>query len=440
MNIFSKFFKHGSISSDPEMQFGRFTDTYKSEEKYKIWDEAIEDFENEKYLNAYIHFLDYLSNELQGNIKYVYSNGKLSFTIYQGSKIIEGEADFHFFKAEAKIIKAGTRHSGLMRKLLEDNFNLKYARYALDDEDTIYLKFDTFVEDGSPHKIYQALKELATEADRKDDILMNDYPGLHTVNLHHTRQVTQEEIEVKYNFFSQSVRAVLHEIDNGQLDAKLYPGGISFLVLDLLYKIDYLVKPEGSIMEKIREMHEMYFNDNMMTVHEKNTVIINTIRNFEKISVAHFSKEIYEVSSTFGMSMPEGHQRLIEIVDAQMTDIDWYTKNKHYIYTKAICGYITGFSLYSFSLPKPSISLLQLYYHITENQYFSELGFNDVYCDAKGNFNKLLIINKINLIIKENKEKYGPITINLKMLEFSDMHTFCRSYLLMLSKMKYPEY
>ncbi len=100
MNIFSKLFKQDSKPSDPEMQFGRFTDTYKSDEKYKSWDKAIDNFDNEKYLAAYTHFFDFLSNDAASNVNYKQSNGKISFSIYQGSKIIEGEVNYQFFRAE----------------------------------------------------------------------------------------------------------------------------------------------------------------------------------------------------------------------------------------------------------------------------------------------------------------------------------------------------
>lgn len=440
MSIFSKLFKNGPKSSEPQIQFGRFTDTYKSDEKYKSWDLAIDHFENEKYLAAYAHFFDFLTNDSESNVVYKKGNGKISFSLYQGSKIIEGEVDFQFFRAEAKIVKADSPDLGLMRSLLENNFELKYTRYALDQDDCICLKFDTFVEDGSPHKIYQALKELATEADRKDDVLMHDYANLSPVNHHHTRQVSAQEITIKYDFTLQSVRNVIHEIDHGKLNAYIYPGGVSFLLLDLLYRIDFLVKPEGSIMEKIKEIHDQYFNDNLLSVYDKNKAIIKEVRNLEKIKYQDFEKQVYEVSSTFGTAMPEGHARLIEIIDAQMTDFDWYLENKYIVFAQAICGYVVGFSLYSFALPEPSKALLILYYKVTQNHYFTQLGYQDVFVKPDGTLHKKSINSAIKNILIGSKPKYGAIKVELQRLEYDDMTLFCRSYLLMLRSLEYPEY
>ena len=70
MSIFSKFFSQNPKSSDPEIQFGRFTDTNKSAEQYKSWDYAIENFDSEKYLVAYTHLLDFMSNTEKSNVSY----------------------------------------------------------------------------------------------------------------------------------------------------------------------------------------------------------------------------------------------------------------------------------------------------------------------------------------------------------------------------------
>ena len=364
MSFFSKIFNNSEKSVDPEIQFGRFTDSYKEDEKYQCWDKSIDNFENEKYLTSYAMFFDFLAIDGQNNVQYTQSQGKISFTIYQGSKIIYGDADFARFRAEARIVKSPKPNLGLMRQLLEENFGLKYTRYSIDEENCICLKFDTYVEDGSPHKIYQALKELATQADRKDDVLIHNFEELIPINFNHTRQISIQEKKVKFDFFTSNVRKVLHEIDHGKLNTFLYPGGISYLLLDFLYKIDFLIKPEGTLMEVVRACNELYFTDNMTSVHDKNKEMIRKVRQLEKTSFDEFEKELYEVNSTFGMSMPEGHQRLAEIIDAQMNDFDWYYQNKYYNYAKAICGYVVGFSLYSYSLPGPSKDLLILYYRI----------------------------------------------------------------------------
>ncbi len=438
MNYFFRLFKKDIQTPEPEIQFGRFTDSYKSDEKYESWDKSNEFFENEKYISSYTKFLDFLTVDQSNNVMYEQNQGVVTFTIYQGSKIIVGKADHIRFTAEAKIAIMKKPHLGLMRLLLEENFDLKYSRYSINDEECICLKFDTYVEDGSPHKLYQALKELATVADRKDDVLMQSFNDLESINYNHTRQLSDDEKRVKHDFFTSQSSLVLQELDHGKLNAFLYPGGISYLLLDLLYKIDFLIKPEGNIMETIHDCHDLFFNDNITAVQEKNKQIIKSVRSFEKIEFFDFAKELYEVNSTFGISVPDGHQRLIEIIDAQISDFEWYYQNKYFSYAKAICGYVVGFSLYSYSLPEPSKDLLKLYYRIVYGEFFKLLGFGNNYAQGKS-YDKNKVTDHIKIIIEKNIEKYPGLKVNVKLLDFTDECLFCRSFLNLLKTILYPD-
>ena len=85
-----------------------------------------------------------------------------------------GKANIEKVTIEAKIAKTDTLNIGFMRRLLERNFQLRYSRFALDEENNITIRFDTSVLDGSPYKLYYALKELTTNADKLDDLLIDD--------------------------------------------------------------------------------------------------------------------------------------------------------------------------------------------------------------------------------------------------------------------------
>lgn len=439
MKIFSKLFKKADTSPEPNIQFGRYSDTYKSEDKYKNWDKAIEFFNAEKYLQSYTSFLDFLADDSVSNLKHQNTNGKITFEFLQGSKVIQGEADVHHFKAVSKIAKIEVPDIGMMRMLLEENFELKYARYAIDDEDCLCLAFDTFVEDGAPHKIYQALKEVATIADRKDDVLIEEFTGLKPINDDHTMAAPDKEISLKFEFFKTECTHLIHILDTLPLNTYLYPGCISYLLLDFFYKIDFLVKPEGTLLKYINEMHSMYFEDNITTVHDKNKKMISTLREFDLYSLTKFSKEIYNVQATFGNSIPGDQQRFSEIVDAQMSDFDWYFDNGHHQICNAICGYIVGYTLYSYAMPEPIKELLLLYYKITERKYFSDLGFKDIYYSSDGQMLQSAILKTVKKICQTYEPKYGKIYLNTKSLDITSPVTFRRDYIHMIKNMKFED-
>ncbi len=80
-----------------------------------------------------------------------------------------------------------------------------------------------------------------------------------TVEVLHLIAIPDEVKEVKYKFIIDEIQSVLKEIKEGPLDKAKYPGGIGYLLLDLIYKLDYLVKPEGFMMEALERMNRHFF-------------------------------------------------------------------------------------------------------------------------------------------------------------------------------------
>lgn len=431
MSIFSKLFKNKNAPQDPSIQFGRFSDAYKSEPNYEAWEKSVRLFENEKYLDSYKYFLDFLNDENTQNAHYRLLPGRIEFTIYQGSKIITGLADQFKLRAEAKIARVIKPELGWLRLLAEENYELKFCRYALDDENNITIVFDTYVEDGGPDKLYQALKELATTADKKDDILISEFSSLGQVNFYHTRHIPENEKEVKYRFFKYAVNNTIQIIETGRLNVSQVPGGMSYLLLALVYKLDYLVKPEGMLMECIENCHKIFFNENILSVEQKNMHILRKIREIKDIPQELFYNELYDVKSTFGITIPTGHERLTELIDAQINDVDWYYENGHFEYSIAILDYVAGFALFSYALPAPTRALLHLYYRITENNYFRSLGYQQQF-DQNGSPSKKAVLKMLKKLKQDFNVDFPHILWDTDSLDFTDYPLFAKSYILMI--------
>jgi len=188
MSIFEHFFgkKDDATASDSKISFGRFSDSYKQTRQYDAWDLALEKFENEDYLESYIAFLDYLNDETEENVKYHQHDGRLEFEILQGSKKISGTADRKKIRVEARIATALSLNIDFMQRLIEQNFGLNYSRFGLDIENNITIVFDSFVLDASPYKLYYAIRELAINADKFDDLLIDEFEEPTFAILKHT--------------------------------------------------------------------------------------------------------------------------------------------------------------------------------------------------------------------------------------------------------------
>lgn len=431
MGFFDYFFAKKNTSSQPKIQFGRFSDSYKEELKYDAWDLALEQFENQEYLESYKSFFTYLADESAENVFFEEKGGQLHFVFYQGSKKIEGKANLTNITAEAKIAKTENLHIGFLRKLLEENYQMRYSRYALDKENNITAIFTSHVIDGSPYKLYYGLKELATYADKKDDILISEFDSLHPINNGHVRHVDEKEKMIKFEYKNKQITKAFEAIDNSKLNLNHYPGAESYIYLDLIYKLDYLLKPEGNTMEIIDNIHNLYFQNKDKEPSQKNRIIRKELKRILNITFEEFSKEIYDVKSTFGVTQPSGLQRIQEFIDSEIKNMEWYYHNDHSEVALSIPSYIVGYSLFNYSMPAPMRDLFNLFYQIMEYDFFIELGIKGNYRSLKGvSING--IKKEIKSIITSHSNEYPYLKIDLRQINFQDMCEFCRTYLIMV--------
>lgn len=435
MSLFDRLFsKKLAEQQEPDIRFGRYTDSYKTAAQYEAWDQSLEAFEQEDYIGSYRSFFSYIHDAREGNVV-LQENGeeRIEFELYQGSKKVVGFANAFQLKASATVAHADDLHIGFMRRLIEQNYDLKYSRFALAQNNDIQIIFDTYTLDGSPYKLYYALKEVATNADKQDDLLINEFPMLKQTQASHLRDLPREEKEVKYRFITEKIQSVFREMDHGNLDGNQYPLGVSYLLLDLCYRLDYLAKPEGFMMESLERMHRQFFAKDEKNTAQKNQVLRKEFEHLLERPKEELFKELYIVRSTFGITNPVNHDALVNLIDGELHNMDWFVEHGHEQIALAIPGYLAGYSLFYYAVPKPDRDFLHLYLQITEPDYFSALGFPDQYYrPEKGQFDKRAIRRAIKKIVETNQDHYPKMRPTLSSLRFDNLAAFAKSYLLMV--------
>jgi hypothetical protein len=434
MGLFDRLFgSKAEKSPKPNVNFGRYSDSYKSSEKVEVWDRSLSHFEKEQYLECFRAFFEYLRDEEEENVKCWEEGDQLAFELYQGSKKITGFANQEKLRAEAKIAHSESLNVGFMRRLIEKNFELKFSRFSLDKENNISIVFDTYNLDGSPYKLYNALKELATNADKQDDLLLDEFNMLQPVEVSHLEPLPDHEKEVKYRYICQEIKNTLEEMDEGSLDKNQYPRGISVLLLDLIYRLDYLTKPEGYMMESLERMHRQYFAQDGQSLIQKNQMLYKQLTKLLNRPKDEFFKEMYRVKATFGITDPINHDRIVDFIDSELDSMDWYKDNKHRKIALSIPGYIVGYCMFYFAVPRPDRELFHLYYQITNPQYFKSLGFTEVYFNSETkSFNKKVIRKAIDQIASKHKNAYPKLNPTVHSLSFQSPLDFAKSYLIMI--------
>lgn len=437
MGLFDRFFGTNASDEDqPDVRFGRYSDSYKTVAQYDAWDSALMKFDQKAYLDAYKDFFFYLRDDQEDNVRWWEEDEVLHFEIFQGSKKISGLVDQTKIRVEAKIVKAERLHVGFMNRLISQNFNLEYSRFALDSNDCIAIVFDSSLLDGSPYKFYYALKELAINADKQDDLLLDEFKELSSIEISHLVELPEAEKEAKFHFIQTKIKKTLENIENGSLNASQYPGGITYLLLDLVYRLDFLVKPEGFMTETLERINRLYFSNKHKTTSEKNGMIKKELLALVNRPKAEYFKEMYRVRTTFGITKPINLQRIKGIISGELPHMDWYQEHKHEAVALAIPGYIVGNCLFNYAVPKAILDLFKLYFEILEADYFKQLGFNRAYVDqGTGKLNAKKIKKGIKDIVQHNQQLYVDFQPNTGTLDFESRLSFAKSFLIMIKEL-----
>ena len=247
--MFDKLFGRGKKKVEsraaPDIVFGRYSDNNKPVAKANRWTDADNLFKEKKYTESFDAFFDYLQDDAVQNVVYERHGAEGRFQFYQGSKIVRGNFNNELVKAEVALARMPQPSVPVMRRLLEMNFYLYYNRFALDN-DRLCMNFDSDIETASPSKLYYGLKELATKADKQDDLLVQDFAMLQSTDSEHITAIPQAEKEIKYEYLQKWIKQTLETI--ASVDPEKFSGGNAFMLLALIFRIDYLIAPEGKLL------------------------------------------------------------------------------------------------------------------------------------------------------------------------------------------------
>ncbi len=436
MRFFFRIFgsRSGTIQQ-PDIVFGRYSDSYKESHKYDSWDQAIQKYEEKSYLDSFRFFFEYLRDDEENNVSMEEKAGEIHFAILQGSKKIVGKANDQKVKAESKIAKTSELNIGFMRRLIENNYSLKYGRYCLDPDDDISIVFDTLTIDGSPYKLYYALKEISLAADKQDDLLVGEFNALTPVNTGHTIPLSEHEKSIKVNYLRTSIESTIEEVEKGSLNADQYPGGITYLLLETVYRLDFLVRPEGYTMEAFERMHRNYFAVDNKTTKQKNQQLLKELKKLIDRTDDQLREELYRTVSTFGITNPSNHERLKSFIEGEIKNVDWYIENKYEKVALGIPGYIAGYTLFYFSVPEPDKDLILLYFQIMEDDYFRALGFALPQYRRDGQLQKGAIKAAVQDIVQSHRRKYPNLDPKLRQLNYDGLAEFAKSYMMMVAEL-----
>jgi hypothetical protein len=423
MNFWNKLFSN-TKEEGPKVSFGRYTDTYKTKAQYEAWDKSLESYEEGNVLESIHLLIEYIKNNTKENIFIKQEGAELQILIYHGSKQIN-----------CQISASKELNVGFLRKAVEQSYHLVYSRYALDPQDNLCLVFDSTLAEASPYKLFYGLKELALKSDKEDDILLDEFEYLEPIQNQHIILYPASIIDIKLEFLRIKLKLVLSDNLLGSLNPKRFQGALTYIYLSTVYALDYLVKPEGPVMDILTRMHMKYFEAPNDHIENKVSLFVNGFLEMDQMTDSEISDELYEVISTFGITSPSSHKNIAEFIEKEIAATNWYEENNHDFICISICNYIAGYCLYNYAMPAPDKDLFHLYFEITEPEFFKKLGFKNEYrISDKSTLCMSAIYDEVEMILRKHKPAFPSLPVTATFDERS-VALFLKSYLLFIKNL-----
>lgn len=417
------------------VKFGRFS-TLITNAKADLWNEAESLYNQKNYLEAYEKLFNFLyspeknSNGIE-NIEYQKTEEEIKFILRQGSKEINGiislkdlKIDVHSYLAEFDKIGVA-----IMRRLLEMNYSLSYSRFAL-EENKIAIKFDSPIEGCPPEKLYYALRELSTRADKQDDILLDDFSTLKPCD-YHIIEIPEQEKNIKYKYFKKWIEEAFNKINS--LNIEKYSGALSYILMSLTYKIDYLIAPEGTIGLHLERIAWDYFANDNKSLTEKIEILEKEFKKILEFPEEKIKKDFYRAKYTFETSSTASFETIIGTLNRNLPSVDFYVKDKKEDIALLVFEYMAGYCLFTYNMPDVLRNLFHLVLEILNEDYMQELGFEEIlYNTETGELYEEKIKDRINNYIQDSKnnpdDDFPYLTFNTENLKFTGSINFFKSY------------
>ncbi|HMR91263.1 MAG TPA: hypothetical protein PKC69_03070 [Chitinophagaceae bacterium] len=426
--MFDKLFgrKKKAEEPGPSIAFGRYSDNNKPPAKVARWTDADNLFKEKKYPEGLDAFFEYLRDEAVQNVAYERNGQEGRFELYQGSKMVRGSFNGDNLQAEVTLARMPQSSVPVMRRLLEMNFSLYYSRFALDD-DRLCMRFDTSMVAANPSKLYYGLKELSTKADKQDDLLVQDFTALHVADSEHIQEIPLQEKEVKYEYLQKWLKQTLDQAE--ALDADKFSGGIAYMLLALAYRIDYLITPEGNLLNELEKVGAIYFRKDERPATEKCRDMIEALRKIQARPKEEVFPFLFRSKYTFSIVSPQNFKSVAEAIHAANQNMIWYRDNGYPFIANQVIEYGLSYCQYSYSLPRVISDLVQLYMHINYQDYFIALGFKQEWYDwFQNEFETGSITERIKQIEAFWKNKYPLMDFKTQNLRFDNLVNFNQTF------------
>lgn len=406
------------------IRFGRYSDNNKSQKKTQSWYVAEDLFKEKRYTESFAAFFDYLRDEAEDNVHVQQDGNRFSFTIFQGSKKIHGEINNELITARTPLAVMEQPSTAVMRRLLEMNYTLYYSHSGMDNQNALHMVFISDIPSCNPSKLYYGLRELATKADRQDDLLLTDFSSLKPTDNEHLKYLPEREVDVKYRYFRKWIEETLTRVS--ELNQDSFSGAIAYQLLTLIYRIDFLLQPEAKLLSELEKVNGLYWDrkDEIALV-ERNQMMKDAIRKLLDFSREDFGKSLYRTKYTFSIATPPKADKVRDHIVSANKDSAWYVENRYPDLALTINEYGMLYNQFIYSMPKLQTDLITIFMAVRHQDFFADLGMEEqLYNPENKELNEGLIRQAIDQAVWRYKDKFRNLKWDHNSISYSGLYEF----------------
>lgn len=438
MSIFSRIFSTGDGKTQTNsVKFGRFAEVSETDEQIELRETADDLFEEGQCREAYVTFFEYMQ-KFGGpavRCKMDEYNNELNFALVQGSKTVYGTISEDEVFAKTLVATVDGQNVALMRYLLQQNTDLLYSKFGIQDGQVLICQRCP-IKDMSPMAFKDMLSEMALTANTAGEFIASEFPGVSTIDEPNIVELPSAEVSLKIKYLRIWIEETFQLVESTS-NEKIR----SIIILRLLFKLLYLISPEGVLLNKLNSILEIYseYNPDDNNATEINFRMLAELEDVLTMKDRELAKSLYVTYSVFPVLCYRPFLELVEAMRGLLKLPMQLNDMRRPDLIVVGCEYIIGSQLIRFGLHEMAYELLNVMYRVLNTEFFYGLGFRDIwYNDTVDQLADDKIKIEIDAIVANYARIYGQ-QFDTSTLNFDSLEDFAYSFLIEFCNIQIPD-
>ncbi|MFT3748571.1 MAG: hypothetical protein QM768_09655 [Agriterribacter sp.] len=243
---------HNCISFTPTIQ-----QSLSSKNNIAKWNETLDSYDNKDYRKAIYDLFDYIDEDI---LKHYANADQSQIIIPQGSAVVIIDIGADTISIKTSFVKLpADKQLPILRKCTELNFGSMSLPQIFLDGDMLTLSYSMPIELCEPYKLYDTLRDMATNADKYDDEFVSKFGATRIMEPQIKHYPDEQLQEIHTNVIAIADEALKYAAYYESKRDLLTAGDSLFIGIN---RIKYYADPTGVLNNKLNDAISSFYNRN----------------------------------------------------------------------------------------------------------------------------------------------------------------------------------